>query len=1638
MKKLIFTLASFLLTLSALSATINVPTDQPTIQAAVNAASPGDIIQISAGTYDDVNTIIINKSLTIAGPISGGAIIRNTAVPTALAKSTSVFEIVANNVIIQNLEITVASSTSYSSTIFDEQQSALIRIPNGLGLTGVVLANNTLYVPLQSGFMTTWGHLAITVGDYGSNGITISNNKVYNTRNGIVVRGHSFATVTNNVIYNTKGGIMNYTADLTDSNNRVMAGNSWGSEHNEWDIVWNTFAYFTPDYQLSVLQLSNANNGAYVVDRRAASAALCATLTGNRSHVFVNVGTGTITAGPVNGNINLPYKTVALGISAAVTGGTVYVAAGTYPEQVTINKALTLNGDDGAVLDGTGLSGWTTGVKIKTGNVTFNNIDVTNFSQDGIIAYIKNNSPNIHITNCKISNIQPGYWGFGIYIGWESEAFKYSPPHMTTQFDYSGLLVENNEITNVHSSALVLQAITGTPGTLLIRNNFIHDNTTNDGIWIDCARNLIIENNNVVGNKWGIELTSYGDAYYGSDYDWDTRFQNTAFGPKDITISGNNIIGSLNFNFGLWDGWPATINLNNNNILGNPSAIKNYLPGNMNATCNWYGDNNPSVVASMISGPVTYIPFSISAGGSCIGGLPVHNITQNTHFSTIQSAINASTTLNGDVIVVDPGNYPENISITKSITLQGANFGQNCDNRGQESLIAPASGVPITLVADGVTINGFELTAPGANYAIIASGRSNINILFNNIHDIGTTVANGNIHSIVSQVPNGVACSNLSITDNCFNNIGNSNNIRSATAIGILQSTSTGTISNVLIEKNSINNVNSKTALADGRGAYGIQINTGASAIGSVNNAIIRSNSISNLSGKWSHGIGLEGNTPGAVVINNTISNLLSNPSPGDACGVMIEQNSGASTLSISNNSFTNESFGIINKTNSLVNANCNWYGSADLATVNSSVLGPVTFAPYLDNGTDSDPAIGFQPAGNCTGGLPRLSATINEVTVISDNDGADNSGSFSFCNEPGNMVFGPFTELSGYTGSNVKAYQKIELANVSTEMCNECSAPLTAFNRHVPSVNLVDPALPGTLVMKFKVWIDSDNDGVIDLSENQANDWVVFTITVNPLPSFSFDIAGSHVANINNVATDPGESVTVAVCDGGTYQVTNLLHSSPDNRYKIGVTALGGGLLFNGNPAGNGDISSAQFDGVVGVAHTITLVDETVGGSVVQVITPYNPVTGCEGEPITITYVVNDLEKPVVKTKNIEVELDENGEATIVAADVDDGSTDNCTIKSMTISPNSFTCENIGENTVTLTVKDKQGNEATGEAVVTVINGLPVINSLTVTNLATVGSLVTANATFTDNNLNAATWDWGDGSNSAGVVTSSSVTGTHLYTATGLYDVKLVITDVCGETSEKTFSYVVVVNACDDKVTAGGWFELVTGSYPAKPTLKGKAMFEFEVKLSAGVVTQPNRFKLQIKENKFEFNSTSINWLMVNNDQAIFVGSGKVNGAGSYSFLVSLIDGNLDGNKKSDLLRIVIKDNNGGVVFDNQPGQPDAARATQPVQGSIQIHKGCTNKSGNKSATIIPDNLSVKLYPNPTTGRVTVKIENHKNPEVSLEVLNIAGQKVHVNKYYTLDYIDLDLRGNSSGLYFVTMIIDGNSIVKKVNLVEK
>ena len=90
----------------------------------------------------------------------------------------------------------------------------------------------------------------------------------------------------------------------------------------------------------------------------------------------------------------------------------------------------------------------------------------------------------------------------------------------------------------------------------------------------------------------------------------------------------------------------------------------------------------------------------------------------------------------------------------------------------------------------------------------------------------------------------------------------------------------------------------------------------------------------------------------------------------------------------------------------------------------------------------------------------------------------------------------------------------------------------------------------------------------------------------------------------------------------------------------------------------------------------------------------------------------VIDTISPVISAKNATAVLDASGNASITLSDViSSATTDNCGLTSVVLSSNSFSCSDLGANTVTITATDVNGNVSTATATVTVVdNAAPTV----------------------------------------------------------------------------------------------------------------------------------------------------------------------------------------------------------------------------------------------------------------------------------------------------------------------------------------
>ncbi|MDB9791612.1 HYR domain-containing protein [Bacteroidia bacterium] len=127
----------------------------------------------------------------------------------------------------------------------------------------------------------------------------------------------------------------------------------------------------------------------------------------------------------------------------------------------------------------------------------------------------------------------------------------------------------------------------------------------------------------------------------------------------------------------------------------------------------------------------------------------------------------------------------------------------------------------------------------------------------------------------------------------------------------------------------------------------------------------------------------------------------------------------------------------------------------------------------------------------------------------------------------------------------------------------------------------------------------------------------------------------------------------------------------------------------------------------------------------------------GCDSI-VTLNLTV-DIIKPTVITQNLTVSLDVSGSGSTTATQVDNGSTDNCTISTKTLSKSSFNCSDVGINIVYLIVTDVNGNVDSAAAVVTVVD---TIKPTVLTNNLSIYLNASGAASITTTDINNSSFD--------------------------------------------------------------------------------------------------------------------------------------------------------------------------------------------------------------------------------------------------------------------------------------------------------
>ena len=329
----------------------------------------------------------------------------------------------------------------------------------------------------------------------------------------------------------------------------------------------------------------------------------------------------------------------------------------------------------------------------------------------------------------------------------------------------------------------------------------------------------------------------------------------------------------------------------------------------------------------------------------------------------------------------------------------------------------------------------------------------------------------------------------------------------------------------------------------------------------------------------------------------------------------------------------------------------------------------------------------------------------------------------------------------------------------VQTVIVDDVTAPIVSCPENITVSN--DAGQCGAIVT-FNATA-TDNCGgtpTITYSQNPGTFFPVGITTVN----VTADDGNGNMANCSFTVTVEDNESPNAVCQN----VTVTLDSSGNST--ITPLDIGSGSTDNCGIASI-SLDETMFDCSDVGANTVTLTVTDVNGN---------------SSTCSATVTVEDNVAPTAICQDLTVQLDASGAATITAAQIDNGSSDNCGIASISLDETMFDCADVGANTVTLTVTDASGNSSMCTTTVTVednTNPTAVCQDITVSLDGTGSAIITANDVD------------GGSSDACGIATLEIDVNSFTCADLGSNDVVLTVTDNSGNTSTCTASVTVEDN---------------------------------------------------------------------------------------------------------------------------------------------------------------------------------------------------------------------------------------------------
>ncbi|NEQ96068.1 MAG: hypothetical protein F6K30_04970 [Cyanothece sp. SIO2G6] len=256
--------------------------------------------------------------------------------------------------------------------------------------------------------------------------------------------------------------------------------------------------------------------------------------------------------------------------------------------------------------------------------------------------------------------------------------------------------------------------------------------------------------------------------------------------------------------------------------------------------------------------------------------------------------------------------------------------------------------------------------------------------------------------------------------------------------------------------------------------------------------------------------------------------------------------------------------------------------------------------------------------------------------------------------------------------------------------------------------ITVDDTTAPTVVTQDITVFLDEN--GEVTLTQAQ----------IDQIGSTSADTVSDVTFSVDQdmfTGEDLGpNTVTLTVTDGAGNSDTGTAIVTVEDNIDPTIDALTT-YVVEIDGTGNGEITAAQLTEILGSSSdndqiasstlsqtSFTLAD--IGVSPLDVTLEVSDRAGNTVEA-TVAITVVDLIKPTVATQDFTLALDQSGTAILQSTDIDNGSSDIAGIATVTLSQEIFTAADLGENLVTLTVTDNNGNQETGTATVTVVDNL-------------------------------------------------------------------------------------------------------------------------------------------------------------------------------------------------------------------------------------------------------------------------------------------------------------------------------------------